>query len=287
MIGTIIIMKTRRSDRLVDMARYLLEHPRTLVSLSFFADRYDSAKSSISEDLAIIKRTFDERGTGILTTVPGAAGGARFIPQMKLDEAQTFIAKVCATVADETRVLPGGYVYLSDLLGRPDILRAAGRLITSQYVDTEIDAVMTAATKGIPLAQSVADQLNVPFVIVQDDAKVTEGPMVSVNYLTGSSKRVEKMALSRRSLKPGAKVLIVDDFMKAGGTIQGMQTLVHEFDGDVVGTAVFAEGRSTVRLLDRFTSLLHVDTNLPGGQPIRVEPGNFEQEIYQKDGKLA
>ena len=55
-------MKTRRSDRLVDMTRYLLEHPRTLVSLKFFGERYESAKSSISEDLGILKRTFQERG---------------------------------------------------------------------------------------------------------------------------------------------------------------------------------------------------------------------------------
>ncbi len=172
---------------------------------------------------------------------------------------------------------------MSDLLGRPDILRQAGRLIATQYLKDNIDAVMTAATKGIPLAQSVAEQLNVPFVIVRDDAKVTEGPTVSVNYLTGSSKRVEKMELSRRSLKTGSRVLIVDDFMKAGGTIQGMQTLVGEFDGTVVGTAVFAEGRSMNRLLERFTSLLHVDTNLSANTPISVTAGNFLKEIYKQE----
>ena len=69
-------MKTRRSDRLIDMTRYLLESPHTLISLTFFAERYESAKSSISEDLAIIKRTFKLRGIGILETIPGAAGGA-------------------------------------------------------------------------------------------------------------------------------------------------------------------------------------------------------------------
>ena len=51
-------MKIRRSNRLVDMTRYLLEHPRSLVSLKFFGERYDSAKSSISEDLGIVKHTF-------------------------------------------------------------------------------------------------------------------------------------------------------------------------------------------------------------------------------------
>ncbi len=65
-------VKARRSDRLIDMTRYLLERPHTLVPLTFFADRYDSAKSSISEDLTILKRTFQDRGgTGLLETIPG------------------------------------------------------------------------------------------------------------------------------------------------------------------------------------------------------------------------
>lgn len=68
-------VKIRRSERLIDMTHYLLNHPHELISLSFFSKRYASAKSSISEDLSIIKKTFKERGTGILDTVPGAAGG--------------------------------------------------------------------------------------------------------------------------------------------------------------------------------------------------------------------
>lgn len=46
-----------------------------------FSKRYASAKSSISEDLAIIKKTFKERGTGTLDTIPGAAGGV-FVPEI-------------------------------------------------------------------------------------------------------------------------------------------------------------------------------------------------------------
>ena len=45
------LMKFRRSERLIDMTNYLLEHPRQLVPLTYFAERYGSAKSSISEDL--------------------------------------------------------------------------------------------------------------------------------------------------------------------------------------------------------------------------------------------
>ena len=76
-------MKFRRSERLVDMTNYLLEHPGALVSLTLFSERYESAKSSISEDLAIIKETFEQRGIGTLTTVPGAAGGVKYIVRVR------------------------------------------------------------------------------------------------------------------------------------------------------------------------------------------------------------
>ena len=44
----------KRSERLVDMTKYLMERPHTLIALPFFAKRYGAAKSSISEDLAIL-----------------------------------------------------------------------------------------------------------------------------------------------------------------------------------------------------------------------------------------
>ena len=42
---------------------------------------------------------------------------------------------------------------------------------------------MTVATKGVPLANAVADVLNIPFVIVRRDLKITEGSTVSVTTL--------------------------------------------------------------------------------------------------------
>lgn len=83
--------------------------------------------------------------------------------------------------------------------------------------------------------------LNVPFVIVRRDLKITEGSTVSVNYVSGSSgDRIEKMFLSKRSLKAGSRVLIVDDF-EGGGTVNGMISLLREFDSELAGVAVFAD----------------------------------------------
>lgn len=269
-------MKVRRSDRLIDMTRYLLERPHTLIPLTFFSNRYESAKSSISEDLSIVKRTFFNRGTGILETVPGAAGGVRYMPMIKQDEAEAFIAEMAQRLSENDRLLPGGYVYLSDLLGRPEVLRQVGRLIANQCVGKEVTAVMTVATKGIPIAQSVAMYLNVPFVIVRRDSKITEGSTVSVNYVSGSSARIEKMELSKRSLPENSKVLIVDDFMKGGGTVNGMKSLIEEFDSEMVGISVFAESDfEGNRMVDDYTSILKVDKVDIENKTLSVSYGNY------------
>lgn len=278
-----ISLKTRRSDRLIDMTRYFMERPHTLVSLTFFAERYESAKSSISEDLAIIKRTVKLRGIGILETIPGATGGAIFIPSIDEDEARAFIEDMTEQLSHQDRLLPGGYVYLSDLLGRPDVLRYVGCVIARQYIDKQIDAVMTVATKGVPIAQSVASYLNVPFVIVRRDSKITEGSTVSVNYVSGSSERIEKMELSKRSLKRGSHVLVVDDFMKGGGTVNGMKSMIEEFESELVGITVFAEGAfDGRRMVEDYTSLLKVDSVNTIDKTIHVSPGNYLEKVFGK-----
>ena len=276
-------MKIRRSERLIDMTYYLLDHPHKLISLTYFAKRYESAKSSISEDLAIVKKTFQTRGTGVLNTIPGAAGGVIFIPVITEEAAKEYITALSERLSEQDRLLPGGYVYLSDLLGDPTLLRQVGRIIASKYIDKEIDAVMTVATKGVPIAQAVSYYLNVPFVIVRRDSKITEGSTVSVNYVSGSSERIEKMELSKRSLKRGSRVLVVDDFMKGGGTINGMQSLIEEFEAELVGVTVFAEGNfKGKRAIADYHSLLFVESLDTQTKTIKVVPGNYFDEQPKK-----
>ena len=136
---------------------------------------------------------------------------------------------------------------------------------------------MTVATKGVPLANAVANVLNVPFVIVRRDLKITEGSTVSVNYVSGSSgDRIEKMFLSKRSLKAGSRVLIVDDFLKGGGTISGMVSLLAEFESELAGVAIFADNASA-RSKDLFDhkSLLRVTNIDVAENKIDVEIGNI------------
>ncbi|EOP77029.1 MULTISPECIES: pur operon repressor [Bacillus] len=269
-------MKIRRSTRLVDMTYYLLQNPRQLVSLTFFAERYQSAKSSISEDLVIIKQTFEQQGVGTLQTIAGAAGGVKYIPYISEEEANLIINELCGLFENPDRILPGGYLYMTDLLSNPRYINGAGRLFASVFARQPIDAVMTVATKGIPLAYAVANYLDVPVVIARKDNKVTEGPTVSINYVSGSSKRIQTMTLAKRSLPEGANVLIVDDFMKAGGTIQGMISMLEEFNANVVGIGVLVESTDIEeRLINNFVSLIRLSEVDIKEKTIQVEKGNY------------
>ncbi|WP_010285372.1 pur operon repressor [Bacillus timonensis] len=275
-------MKFRRSSRLVDMTNHLLLHPQHLVSLSYFAEKYDSAKSSISEDLGIIKQTFEQQGIGTLMTVAGAAGGVKFIPMVGEEEASEVVEELCEVIANPDRLLPGGYLYLTDILGDPRIVNKIGKIFASIYSNYDIDVVMTVATKGIPLAYAVASYLDVPVVIVRHGNRVTEGSTVSINYVSGSTKRIQTMVLAKRSLKEGSNVLIIDDFMKAGGTVKGMVSILEEFNANVKGIGVLVESEGVEeRLVDEYISLVKLTDVDVKEKQIKVTVGNYESYLKQ------
>lgn len=270
--------KLKRSARLVEMTQYLLFRPHHLIPLTTFAQRYGAAKSSISEDLVIIKEVFEQEGMGELQTHVGAAGGVKFIPKVGRSQALEFINHLCQMLSQSDRILPGGYLYMSDLLGEPAMMNEAGKLFATAFASREIDVIMTVETKGIPLAYATGAQLNLPVVLVRRDHQMTEGSAVSINYVSGSHKSLHTMTLSRRALKEKSRVLIVDDFMKAGGTIQGMVDLLAEFDATVAGVGVLVESGSVdteERLLQDYISLATLEVVDPKTKEISVKPGNY------------
>src|SRR5699024_12820829 len=85
----------KRSNRLVVLTNFLLENPRTSKNLSYFAEEFQSAKSSISEDLDIVNDVFKQQGIGYIERSSGSAGGARFIPKLDYDYGMNFIRELC------------------------------------------------------------------------------------------------------------------------------------------------------------------------------------------------
>ncbi|RAL23171.1 pur operon repressor [Thermoflavimicrobium daqui] len=267
--------KWKRSARLVDMTRILMGAPHKLIPLTTFSEKYSSAKSSISEDLAIIEEVLSREGYGTLETLTGAAGGVRYIPKINIEHAKKVVEQLCDHLSNPERILAGGFLYMSDLLGDVDLLDQIGHIWATVFAKEKIDAIMTVETKGIPLAYAVAYYLRVPVIIVRYDYRVTEGSVVTVNTVSGSSHKIKQLSLSKRSLQEGSRVLIIDDFMKAGGTIQGMIELLGEFNAEVVGVGVMVDSPATEKLVDSYVSLVKVTEINSKQRRVCVELGNF------------
>ena len=265
--------KSSRNQRLVFITRSLLENPGTLFSLNYFSQHLGAAKSSLSEDLALIKEVLEAGGSGVIETQAGAAGGVRYWPVAGSSRGNQSLEELCQVLSAPDRIIPGGYLYMTDVIFSPVWSARAGELIASHYLSLAPDYVLTVETKGIPLALMTARVLNVPLVTARREARVTEGPAVSINFVSGSTRRIQSMSLGRRALPRGVKVLIVDDFMKAGGTARGLQELAAESAAKVVGTAVFVEtAEPTRKLVADYLSLLVIEEVDEDKKTVTIRP---------------
>ena len=275
--------RIRRNERLAAMTRILVESPNKIHTLGMFCDKFGAAKSTLSEDIDILRGVFSQFGLGQLDTVTGAAGGVRFRPIPSPEEAYRTVRDLAQMLAAPGRVLPGGFIYMADVLAMPDVVERMGAIIASQFYRAEPNFVLTMETKGIPIAMMAAKALGVPMVIVRRDSKVYEGPAVNINYLAGSGGRVETMSLSRRAVREGQRALIVDDFMRAGGTARGMVDMMREFAVTVVGVCVMISTQEPVKKrLDGVKSLLVIEGTDESSQTANIRPASWLAQAAEK-----
>jgi len=249
--------KFSRNQRITGITKQLIENPNKVINLNTFTEKFNAAKSTISEDILVIRDTLSKLGMGKVETTLGAAGGVKYVCGMSKMEREEFINSLCEVLREEHRIIPGNYIYMTDIMYNPEIIKKAGILLASAFIDKDVDYIVTVETKGIPLAYEVAKLLGVQLVIVRRDNKVTEGTTVSINYVTGSSKRIQTMSLSRKALKNGSQCIFIDDFMKAGGTALGIINLLKEFDSKVIGIGVLIEDiEIPKKLVEDYTSIV-------------------------------
>lgn len=274
--------KIRRVERIAALTKILTDSPQKLIPLGYFCDFFSIAKSTLSEDLAGVKRAMARYSLGRVETVVGAAGGVRYIPYRKGERANDVLREVRERLADPERIIPGGFLYMSDILYDGAIAGRLGEIFMTRFARTEPNYIMTVETKGIPLALMVARAFNKPLVIARRDSKVTEGSSISINYVTGSQRRIQTMSLTKRAIPSGAKVLIIDDFMKGGGTAKGMKELVHETGGFPVGVGVLiATEDPAPKMIEKYEALFTFKTVDEQSRRIDIEPVYDEVEEEQ------
>ncbi len=104
--------------------------------------------------------------------------------------------------------------------------------------DLEYDVVVGPESRGFIFGTPIAYNNKKPFVLIRKKGKLPR-ETVSVSYDLEYGKATIEM--HKDSIKPGQRVLIVDDLIATGGTTEAMIKLVEELGGKVVGVVVLME----------------------------------------------
>jgi len=144
---------------------------------------------------------------------------------------------------------------ITTLLQNPAALRATLDTLAAEYEGREIDAVVGIESRGFIFGTPLALRLNCAFVPVRKPGKLpaeTEFEEYTLEYGT------DKLEIHRDAIKPGDKVLIVDDLLATGGTSSATCRLVEKLGGEVAGLAFvieldFLEGRKNLEGRQIFT----------------------------------
>lgn len=249
--------KLQRNERIAILQRIFCDSPGKVFSLGDFTGMLGCAKSSVSEDIDIIRSSLERFGAGTIETITGASGGVRYLPFSSDGNALKLAENLCSELSRRERILPGGYVYMMDIIYDPGLVSEIGKVFAGSFYNKDIHYVITVETKGIPLAFVTAKYLNVPLVIVRHYNEVMDGASVNISYVSGSSRKMQTMVLPLHSLKRNSRLLFVDDFMKGGGTAKGILELAKEFECEVAGIGVLIQTQEpSKKLVENCFSLL-------------------------------
>lgn len=274
-------MKFKRNERIGAIVKILSDNPNKIFTLSYFTEKFNAAKSTISEDILVVKNVFEKLSLGKVITISGAAGGVKYIPQISKVENKEFLVKLCENLKDTKRILPGGFLYLVDILYNPQIAFKVGKVFASCLNYEKADYVVTMETKGIPIALATAKAMNLPLVIIRKNARISEGSSMSITYVSGSKNLVQTMTLPRRALEEGSRVVLIDDFMRGGGTLRGMEALMKEFKAEVIAKGILISTMEPSRkLIDDYISLLELANVDEETRKINVFPNKKVIDLF-------
>lgn len=249
----------KRSERISYITKTLVDHPNKIFSLRYFSEHCGASKSSVSEDIDILRKSFQKLALGNIETIVGASGGVRFRPELPEDMLRERLLEILARLREPGREILGEYIYYGDILFRPETLQDIAMAMHKLFADQKIDGVMTIETKGVPIAIALSRLLNVPAIVARKSNLVSEGNTISVHYKSNTHKTVQSMYVTRGAIAKGAQILIVDDFMKAGGTILGMKSLIRENEAHCIGSCVFMQEGGTQIEMEKHAYLYRLD----------------------------
>ena len=114
----------------------------------------------------------------------------------------------------------------------------------------EFDYIVTPEAKSIPLAYEMSKQSGKKYIVIRKGVKVyMDNPVkVQVNSITTQNDQYLYLGHEDGDLLKGKRVIVVDDVISTGESLDAAQRIVKEFDGNIVAScAVLAEGDAADR----------------------------------------
>lgn len=146
---------------------------------------------------------------------------------------------------------------VTPLLADKDAYHEAIRLLTDFAKEKNVDIVVGPEARGFLFGCPVALSLECGFVPVRKPGKLPREVISQTYELEYGSNEIQ---MHSDSIQPGQNVLIVDDLLATGGTVEATVSLIEKMGGNVVGIAFLIElealkGRELLKNYDVYSVL--------------------------------
>jgi adenine phosphoribosyltransferase len=142
-------------------------------------------------------------------------------------------------------IKPGLRIAILNILGDTEFVQACAKALAEKLSHTTYDILVTAEAKSIPLAYALSLETTKPYVILRKSYKPYMGDALKAETLSITTGQPQTLYLDEkdREMIKGMRVVILDDVISTGSTLQGMRMLLEKAGAAVVGeAAIFTEG---------------------------------------------
>jgi adenine phosphoribosyltransferase len=142
-------------------------------------------------------------------------------------------------------IKPGLRIAILNILGDTELVEACAAALGELLADVDFDVLMTAEAKSIPIAHALSVVTQKPYVILRKSYKPYMGDALhseTLSITTGEPQTLYLDEKDRATIK-GKKVIIVDDVISTGSTLQGMHMILEKAGAKVAKeAAILTEG---------------------------------------------